>query len=92
MTITAKAGCPTGPAPDVMVTRSDVPVPSCEAGSNSTKPTIVSMPGYGAVTTMNMPGGSGTSTGMPSEFTGAAGRTAVQGAMVMLGGVAVYLM
>jgi hypothetical protein len=67
-----------------------VAIPSCEAGSNSTKPSIVSMPGYGA----NMPGASGTATGSGSspEFTGAATRFGVQGVVVALGGLAVLVL
>lgn len=114
-TITAHAGCPSGSATDVMVTRSDVPVPSCEAGKNATKPSIVSMSGYGppvpsggmGVAGMNSTGmggngtmtgtgmgGNGTRTGTGSyaQFTGAAGKTAVSGAMVVLGGVAAWLL
>lgn len=93
-TITAKPGCPSA-APDVMVTRSDVPVPSCEAGSNATKPSIVSMPGYGPggmASGSAGSGGSATASGMLPEFTGAAGRTAVSGALVLVGGVAAWFL
>ncbi|KAJ4383690.1 hypothetical protein N0V86_001745 [Didymella sp. IMI 355093] len=102
-TITAKAGCPTGPAPDVMVTRSDAPVPSCEAGKNATKPSIVTMPGYGPPKQSGgMAGGMGggmgsgnassTGTGAPAQFTGAAGKTAVSGALAAVAGFAVYML
>ncbi|KAF3010912.1 hypothetical protein E8E13_009954 [Curvularia kusanoi] len=99
-TITAKAGCPTGPAPDVIVTRSNVAVPSCAAGSNSTKPSIVSMPGYGpppagASGTGSAGAGAGgkgnaTMTGMPPQFTGAAGKTAVSGVLALVAGLAAW--
>ncbi|KAJ4330666.1 hypothetical protein N0V87_009813 [Didymella glomerata] len=103
-TITAKAGCPTGPAPDVMVTRSDAPVPSCEAGANATKPSIVTMPGYGPPAQSGgmgggMSGGMGgsgnatkTGTGAPAQFTGAAGKTAISGALAAIAGFAVYML
>ncbi|KAL1656278.1 hypothetical protein SLS61_001352 [Didymella pomorum] len=103
-TITAKGGCPTGPAPDVIVTRSNAPVPSCEAGSNATKPSIVTMPGYGPPAQSGgmgggMSGGMGgsgnatrTGTGSPAQFTGAAGKTAVSGALAAVAGFAVYML
>ncbi|KAF3047366.1 hypothetical protein E8E11_008406 [Didymella keratinophila] len=113
-TITAKAGCPTGPAPDVIVTRSNAPVPSCEAGTNATKPSIVTMPGYGPPAQSGgmgggmsggmgggMSGGMGgsgsgnatrTGTGVPAQFTGAAGKTAVSGALAAVAGFAVYML
>ncbi|KAF3035780.1 hypothetical protein E8E12_002057 [Didymella heteroderae] len=106
-TITAKAGCPTGPAPDVMVTRSNAPVPSCEAGKNATMPSIVTMPGYGPPAQSGgmgggMSGGMGsgsgsgnatrTGTGAPAQFTGAAGKTAVSGALAAIAGFAVYML
>ncbi|KAF2631453.1 hypothetical protein BU25DRAFT_454903 [Macroventuria anomochaeta] len=110
-TITAKAGCPTGPAPDVTVTRSNAPVPSCEAGKNATKPSVVSAPGYGppaqsgsgsesgSGSGMGAGSGSGsgsgngtrTSTGQPAQFTGAAGKTAVSGALALVAGFAAYM-
>jgi hypothetical protein len=67
-----------------MVTRSGVAVPSCAAG-NETKPSIVSMPGYGA----NMTGGSGSATASApaTQFTGGAGKNAA-GIMVVGGIVA----
>ncbi|KAF2871613.1 hypothetical protein BDV95DRAFT_607039 [Massariosphaeria phaeospora] len=72
--ISITPACPTGPPADVMVTRTAVTVPSCAAG-NATKPAIVSM--------------ATNSAGMP-EFTGAAGKAAVDGfaALVMGLGVA----
>ncbi|KAF1931962.1 uncharacterized protein M421DRAFT_417691 [Didymella exigua CBS 183.55] len=99
-TITAKAGCPTGPAADVMVTRSNAPVPSCEAGNNATKPSIVSMPGYGMGSGMGGASGgasgsgnaTSTRTGAPAEFTGAAGKTAISGALAAVAGFAVYML
>lgn len=106
-TITAHAGCPTGPAPDVIVTRSNAPVPSCEAGKNATKPSIVTMPGYGPPAQSGgmgggMSGGVGggvggsnatrTGTGSPAQFTGAAGKTAVSGALAAVAGFAVYML
>ncbi|KAF1350373.1 hypothetical protein EJ07DRAFT_184359 [Lizonia empirigonia] len=93
-TTTATPGCPSA-APDVMVTRSDVPVPSCAAGSNATKPSIVSMSGYGPggmASGSAGTGGSATASGMLPEFTGAAGRTAVSGALVVVGGVAAWFL
>ncbi|KAH6644086.1 hypothetical protein C7974DRAFT_407793 [Boeremia exigua] len=85
-TITAHAGCPTGPAADVMVTRSNAPVPSCAAG-NGTKPSIVTMPGYGP------PAGNATATGsMAPQFTGAAGRTVVSGVLGVVAGCAVWML
>lgn len=86
-----------------MVTRSNAPVPSCEAGKNATKPSIISMPGYGPPAQSGSGSGNssgsgngtkatGTSTGQPAQFTGAAGRNAVSAAMVIVGGVAVYLL
>lgn len=55
-----------------MVTRSDVPVPSCAAGQNATKPVVISMSGGAG----GVGGGSGASASgtMPAQFTGAAGR------------------
>jgi hypothetical protein len=75
-----KPGCPSAAPADVMVTRADVPVPTCEAG-NSTKPTLVNMSGYG------MP----SATTNPGQFTGAASSSHV-GALAIVGGVVVGLM
>ncbi|KAJ4375891.1 hypothetical protein N0V83_001169 [Neocucurbitaria cava] len=88
-TITVTPGCPSAAPADVTVTRSAVAVPSCEAG-NATKPSIVSMPGYGNMTA----GATGTATGSasPSQYTGAASKMTGQGAMVVLGGVIAGLM
>lgn len=63
-----------------MVTRSNVPVPSCEAGKNATKPTIISMSGGAGGM---MPTGTGAA-GMP-QFTGAAGKTAVDSFAAIVG-------
>ncbi|KAI4671798.1 hypothetical protein J4E81_000646 [Alternaria sp. BMP 2799] len=87
-TLTAKAGCPSAAPADVMVTRSAVAVPSCAAGANETKPSIVTMPGYG---TGMM--GSATGTGMMPEFTGAASANMISGVVVgVFGGLAAALM
>jgi hypothetical protein len=71
-----------------MVTRSAVAVPSCAAGSNETKPSIIMMSGTGGMM------GSPTGTGAPAEFTGAAtGNTAMSAVVVSLfGGVVAALM
>jgi hypothetical protein len=83
-TIMIKPGCPSAPAGDVMVTRSAVAVPTCEAG-NSTKPTIVSMSGYG------MGGATPTGPGSPAQYTGAASANRI-GALAIVGGVVAGLM
>jgi hypothetical protein len=49
------------------------------------------MPGYG-LGSGNGTKATGTSSGNLPEFTGAAGRNAVSGALVVLGGVAAYLL
>ncbi|KAH6881744.1 hypothetical protein J4E91_005095 [Alternaria rosae] len=87
-TLTVKPGCPSAAPADVMVTRSAVAVPSCAAGANETKPSIVTMPGYG---TGMM--GSATGTGMMPEFTGAASANMMSGVVVgLFGGLAAALM
>ncbi|KAJ4992348.1 hypothetical protein SVAN01_02057 [Stagonosporopsis vannaccii] len=94
-TITASPGCPTAPPADVVVTRSAVAVPSCEAGGNGTKPSIVSMSmpgsGAGAGGAGNATGtGTGTGTGQPAQFTGGAVRGQRQQGIVagiVVGGV-----
>ncbi|KAH9880996.1 hypothetical protein J1614_001489 [Plenodomus biglobosus] len=84
-TITVSPGCPSAAPADVMVTRSAVVVPSC--AGNETKPTLISMPGYGS----NM-SATATGTGGAAMFTGAAGRVDVAQAMaVMAGGAVVAL-
>ncbi|CBX96053.1 predicted protein [Plenodomus lingam JN3] len=84
-TITVSPGCPSAAPADVMVTRSAVVVPSC--AGNESKPTLISMPGYGS----NM-SATATGTGGAAMFTGAAGRVDVAGAMaVMVGGAVVAL-
>ena len=91
-----KPGCPSAAPADVMVTRSAVAVPSCEAGSgsNATKPTIVSMSGYGMGASGSAAGSAGaTKTGStPAMFTGAAEGVRVGGAMVVLGGLAALVL
>jgi hypothetical protein len=94
-----KPGCPSAAPADVMVTRSNVPVPSCEAGQNATKPSIMTMSGYGGgvmptgmATMPGMPGASGTETGAPAMFTGAASSVKAGGAMVVLGGLAAFVL
>jgi hypothetical protein len=83
-TIVIKPGCPSAAPADVMVTRSAVAVPTCEAG-NATKPMIVSMSGYG------MGGASPTGSGKPAQYTGAASSNQI-GAMAIVGGVVAGLM
>jgi hypothetical protein len=61
-----------------MVTRSAVAVPSCAAGNNETKPSIISMSGYGGGMM-----GSPTSTGGAAEFTGAATANSAVGGLVV---------
>ncbi|CAO2652166.1 Nn.00g004490.m01.CDS01 [Neocucurbitaria sp. VM-36] len=90
-TITVTPGCPSTAPADVMVTRSAVAVPSCDAG-NATKPSIVSMPGYGANMTTAGASGSATGSGNSPQFTGAAGKMTSQGAIVVLGGLFAGLM
>ncbi|KAF1840213.1 uncharacterized protein K460DRAFT_359920 [Cucurbitaria berberidis CBS 394.84] len=94
-TITVAPGCPSATPADVMVNRSAVAVPSCDAG-NATKPVIVSSAGSGSNTTTPTGAGAGgasaTGTGSPSQFTGAAGKVASQGAIVVIGGVIAGLM
>src|SRR5690242_18207233 len=96
-TLTAHAGCPTGPAPDVVVTRSNAPVPSCAGGANETKPSIVTMPGYGppmpsgGMGSGGMGGnGSATMSGPPAMFTGAAGQNVVSGVLAVVAGLAAF--
>jgi hypothetical protein len=97
-TLTAHAGCPTGPAADVVVTRSNAPVPSCAGGANETKPSIVTMPGYGPpMPSGGMGGGMGaggsgsaTMSGSPAMFTGAAGQNVVSGALAVVAGLAAF--
>jgi hypothetical protein len=80
-TIMIKPGCPSAAPGDVIVTRSNLPVPTCEAG-NSTKPTLISMSGYGMA----------SATGsMPGQFTGAASNNRI-GALALAGGVVAGLM
>lgn len=71
-----------------MVTRSAVAVPSCAAGGNETKPSIISMSGSGEMM------GSATGSGSMPEFTGAAtGNTVMSGVVVgLFGGLAAALM
>ncbi|KAI8938481.1 hypothetical protein NX059_004373 [Plenodomus lindquistii] len=85
-TITISPGCPTAAPADILVTRSALPIPSC--AGNETKPSLISMSGYGAGAGANP---TMTGTGGPAMFTGAAGRVDVVGAMVVLGGVVVGL-
>lgn len=67
-----------------MVTRSAVVVPSC--AGNETKPTLITMSGYG-----DKP--SATATGGSPQFTGAAGQIDAAGAMaIMVGGAAFALL
>jgi hypothetical protein len=91
-----KPGCPSAAPADVMVTRSAVAVPSCEAGQNATKPSIVTMSGYGGgvmgTGMPGMPGASGSMTGAPAMFTGAASSVKAGGAMVVLGGLAAFVL
>lgn len=97
-TLTAHAGCPTGPAADVVVTRSNAPVPSCAGGANETKPSIVTMPGYGPpMPSGGMGGGMGaggngsaTMSGPPAMFTGAAGQNVVSGVLAVAAGLAAF--
>lgn len=73
-TLTVVPLCAT-PAPDVMVTRSAVEVPSCSEASNATviMASGASMTSGGAGGAM----GSATSSGMPAEYTGAAAKSVV---------------
>jgi hypothetical protein len=88
-----KPGCPSAAPADVMVTRSDVAVPTCEAGQNATKPSIVTMSGYGGgVMGTGMGGASSTMSGTPAMFTGAASSVKAGGAMVVLGGLAALVL
>lgn len=89
-TIMIKPGCPSAAPADVMVTRSAVAVPSCEAGSNATKPAIVSMSTYGMGTGMG--GASATMSSNPAMFTGAASSVKAGGALVVLGGLAALVL
>lgn len=93
-TIMIKPGCPSAAPADVMVTRSAVAVPSCEAGSNATKPAIVSMSTYGMGTGMGtgMGGASATMSSNPAMFTGAASSVKAGGALVVLGGLAALVL
>ncbi|EUC42728.1 hypothetical protein COCMIDRAFT_75069, partial [Bipolaris oryzae ATCC 44560] len=95
-TLTVHPACPSTTPSDVIVTRSNVPVPSCAAG-NETKPLIISMDGDKTVT-MTAGGGAMmtpimSSSGSPPEFTGAAMRNSVVGGagaiVAMLGGAVV---
>ena len=90
-TLTVTPHCVAAPT-DVIVTRSNVAVPSCAGGANETKPVIVSMSGMssGMAATATMSGGS-------AMFTGAAARVnANVGAGMMgvgvFGGLVVALM
>ncbi|KAF2821778.1 hypothetical protein CC86DRAFT_410860 [Ophiobolus disseminans] len=69
------AACPTGPPANVVVTRSAVIVPSCAAGGNVTKPSVVSISGGGQPT---------NSAGLP-VFTGAAGKAVVDSFAAVVG-------
>ncbi|EAT83000.1 hypothetical protein HBI56_069870 [Parastagonospora nodorum] len=88
-TIKITPACPSAPAADVQVTRSGVVVPTCEAGSgsNATKPTIMTMPGYGM-----KPSGNATASGPPAQFTGAAEGLRIGGVAVVLGGLAALVL
>lgn len=72
---------------DVMVTRSPVAVPSCAAGNNATKPSIISM---SMAPSGTMGGGGGmmgsatNSAGLPM-FTGAAGKKVVDSFAAIVG-------
>ncbi|XP_014557868.1 hypothetical protein COCVIDRAFT_95966 [Bipolaris victoriae FI3] len=95
-TLTIHPACPSAMPSDVIVTRSNVPVPSCAAG-NKTKPMIISMDGD---KTMTMTAGGGammtpsmSSSGSPAQFTGAAVRHSVGvlggGILAVVGGAVV---
>ncbi|KAH7377741.1 hypothetical protein BKA66DRAFT_443284 [Pyrenochaeta sp. MPI-SDFR-AT-0127] len=95
-TIVVTPGCPSAPSADVIVTRSLVAVPSC-AADDSTKPSIISVPGYGAngTTPSGTGGGSSTTTGTGGlpQFTGAAASNGAKSmVMVIAGVVAGFLM
>lgn len=88
-TIKITPGCPSAAPADVMVTRSAVAVPSCEAG-NATKPMIVSM---SPTMSMGMGGGGATGSPTPSQFTGAASRYGLEGSLaVVIGGAVLGLL
>ncbi|KAF1938001.1 hypothetical protein EJ02DRAFT_458257 [Clathrospora elynae] len=90
LTITPKA-CPTGAPADVMMTRSAVAVPSCEAGGNSTTPVVVVMNGTATMTI----GGSKTPTasgGAAATFTGAAAANGAKGVAAIFGGAIAALL
>ncbi|CAN9229521.1 hypothetical protein GT037_001675 [Alternaria burnsii] len=86
-TLTVHPGCPSAAPADVMVTRSAVAVPSCAAGSNETKPSIIMMSGSGMM-------GSATASGNMPEFTGAAAANMAMGSVVVgvFGGLFAALM
>ncbi|KAG9193863.1 hypothetical protein G6011_03898 [Alternaria panax] len=89
-TLTVHPGCPSAAPADVMVTRSAVAVPSCAAGGNETKPSIIMMSGSGSGGMM----GSATASGNMPEFTGAATGNKAMDAMVvgLFGGLAAALL
>ncbi|EMD63464.1 hypothetical protein COCSADRAFT_328246 [Bipolaris sorokiniana ND90Pr] len=85
-TLTIHPACPSTTPSDVIVTRSNAPIPSCAAG-NETKPLIISMDGD---KTMTMTAGGGammtpsmSSSGSSAQFTGAAGRNNVFGGGIL---------
>ncbi|KAL5115435.1 hypothetical protein ACEQ8H_006656 [Pleosporales sp. CAS-2024a] len=82
-TINITPGCPSGAPANLIVTRSNVAVPSCAAG-NGTQPMVVSMSGSSMTPTSSM----------PANFTGAASSVDMSGGAMMLvlgGAVAVFL-